>query len=128
MNKKEEFYELMDKVETSEQMSVGDNFSGHVGIDMVGFGEVDGGFGIGQVNDGEIRLLGLAVDKGLRLMSTCFQKRKIRLITFRLGETETMAYYILVKNKYRSNVKDVNVFPGEKMVSQHFLLLMDMVF
>ena len=48
----------MDKVETSEQMSVGDNFIGHVGIDMVGFGEVDGGFGIGQVNDGEIRLLG----------------------------------------------------------------------
>ena len=58
MNKKEEFYELMDKVETSEQMSVGDNFIGHVGIDMVGFGEVDGGFRIGQVNDGEIRLLG----------------------------------------------------------------------
>ena len=29
-------------------------------------------------------------------MNTCFQKRKIWLITFRLGETETMINYILV--------------------------------
>ena len=45
--------------------------------------------------------------KGLCLMNTCFQKRKSRLITFRLGETETMIDYILVNNKYRSSVKDV---------------------
>ena len=34
----------MDKVVTSEKMLVGDNFSGDVDSDMVGFGEVDGGF------------------------------------------------------------------------------------
>ena len=53
---------------------------------------------------------------------------KSQLITFRLGETETMIDYILVNNKYRSSVKDVKVIPGEEIVSQHCLLLMDMVF
>ena len=69
-----------------------------------------------------------AVDKELRLMNTCFQKRKSQLITHRSGETETVIDHILVKNKYRSSVKEVKVIPGEEIVSQHCLLLMDMVF
>ena len=39
-----------------------------------------------------------------------------------------MIDYILVNSKYRSSAKDVTVIPGEEMVSQHSLLLMDMVF
>ena len=96
VNEKEEFYELMDKVVTSDNVLVGGDFNGHVGSDMGGFGEVHGGFGIGQINDGEIRLLDWAVGKGLRLMNTCFQKRKSWLVTFRSGETETMIDYIMV--------------------------------
>ena len=61
-------------------------------------------------------------------MNTCFQKRKSRLITCRLGETETMIDFILVNNKYRNSVEDVKVIPGEEIVSQHCLLLIDMVF
>ena len=72
--------------------------------------------------------MGWAVGKGLCLMNPCFQKRKSRLKTFRSGETETMIYYILVNNKYRSSVKDVKVILGEEIVSRHCLLLMDMVF
>ena len=95
----EEFYEIMDKVVTSEVL-VGGDFNGHVGSDMGGFGEVHGGLGIGQINDEGIRLLDWAVAKGLRLMNTCFQKKKSRLITFRSGETETMIDYILGNSKY----------------------------
>ena len=118
----------MDKVVTSEKLLVGGDFNGHVGSDICGFGEVHGGFWIEEINDGRVRLLGWAVGKGLHLMNTCFQKRKSWLITFRSGETETMIDYILVNNKYRSSVKDVKVIPGEDTVSQHCLLLMDMVF
>ena len=128
VNKKEEFYELMDKVVTSEKVLVGGDCNGHVGSDMSGFGEVHGGLEIGQINDGGIRLLDWAVGKGLRLMNTCFQNRKSRLITFNLGETETMIDYIPVNNKYRSIVKDVKVIPGEEIMGQYCLLLMDMVF
>ena len=46
----------------------------------------------------------------------------------KLGETEIMIDYILVNNKYRRCVKDVKVIPVEKIVSQHCLLSMDMVF
>ena len=118
----------MGKFVTSGNVLVGSDFNGHVGSDMGGFGEIHGDFGIGQINDGGIRLLDWAVVKGLHLMNTCFQKRKSWLVTFRSGETETMIDYILVNNKYRISVKDVKVIPGEEIVSQHCLLLIDMVF
>ena len=97
----------MDKIVASEKVLVSDDFNNHVGRDKSGFGEVHGGLGIRQINEGGIRFLDCAGGKGLCLMNTCFQKRKSRLITFRLGETETMIDYILVNNKYRSSVKDV---------------------
>ena len=57
-----------------------------------------------------------------------FPEKEKLLITFRSGETETMVDYILVNNKYRSSVKDVKVIPGEEIVSQQCLLVMDMLF
>ena len=113
---------------TSKKVLVGGDFNGHIGSDMGGFGEVHRGFGIGQINDAGIRLLDWVVVKELGFLNTCFQKKKRWLITFRLGETETMIDNILVNNKYRSSVKDVKVIPSEEIVSQHFLLLMDMLF
>ena len=46
INEKEEFFELMDKVVTSEKWLVGGDFNDHVGSDIGGFGEFHGGFGI----------------------------------------------------------------------------------
>ena len=63
---------------------------------MGGLGEAHGGFGIGQINDGGIRLLDWAVGKGLLVMNICFPKRKSWLITLRSGETETMIDYLLL--------------------------------
>ena len=107
----------MEKVVKGETVLVGGDFNGHVGSDMGTFGEVHGRSGIGQINDG---------GQGLRLMNTCFQKRKSRLITFR--SSDLMIDYFLVNNKYRSSAKDVKVIPGEKIASQHCLLLMDIMF
>ena len=128
LNENEEFYKLMDKVVTSENVLVGCDFNGPVGSDMGGFAEIYGGFETLQINDGGIRLLDWAVSKGLRLMNTCFQRRKSRLATFRSGGTDTMIDYILVNNKYRSNLEDMKVISGEEIASQHCLLLMDVVF
>ena len=114
---KEEFYELMDKVVTSEKVLVGGDVNGNIGSDMAGFGVVHGAFGIGQINDGGIKLLGLTVGKVQHLRNTCFQKMKSWLITFRLDETETITNYILVNNKCRGSVKDVKVVTGEEIVN-----------
>ena len=127
VNEKEEYYELMDGV-TSKEVLVGRDFHGHIDSDMDGFGEVHRGFGIGQINDAGIKLLDWVVVKELGFMNTCFQKKKSRLTTFKLGQTETMIDYIFVNNKYRSDVKDRKVIPSEEIVSQHCLLLMDMLF
>ena len=50
-------------------------FNGNVGYDMGGLGKVHGVFGIGQDNDGGVRLMDWAVGKGLCLMNMCFKKR-----------------------------------------------------
>ena len=57
VNEKKEFYELMDKVVTSEKVLVSGDFNGHVGSDNGGFGEVHCDFAVGQLNDRGIRLL-----------------------------------------------------------------------
>ena len=76
------------------------DLNGHVGRDMGGgFGEINGYFGIWQINCGGITLLDQAVGKGLHLMKTCFQKRKSKLMTFTSGEIKTMINYFLVKNR-----------------------------
>ena len=49
----------MDKVVTSEKVLVGGDFNGHIGSDMGGFGEVQEDFGIGKINDGVIKIVGL---------------------------------------------------------------------
>ena len=71
----------MERVLTSEKVLVGGDFNGHVGSDMSGFGEIHWAFGIGQINDGEIRLSDWGICKGLHLMNNCLQKRKAWLIT-----------------------------------------------
>ena len=58
-------------------------------------------------------MLDWAFGRGLLLMNICFQKRKIWLITFRSGETETMIDYILVNSNYRSSVKYVKLILGK---------------
>ena len=71
VNEKKKFYELMDKVATSDKVLVGGDLNGHVSSDVSAFGEVHGGFGIREINDGGIRLLDWAVDKRLHLMNNC---------------------------------------------------------
>ena len=116
----------MDKSVTSEKVLVGGNFNGHVGSVWVVL-ETFIRVWVRKIDNSGMRLLDWAVGKGLGLMNSCFQKKKSRLITFRLSETETMIKYIIVNNKYRRSVKDVKVIPAEEIVNQHYLLLMDIV-
>ena len=79
VNERKKFQELMDKIVTIEKVLVGGNFNDHVGSDMDGFGEVHRRFGIGQINNGGIKLLNWAVGKRLHLMNTFSRKAKVGL-------------------------------------------------
>ena len=48
VNEKEEFYDLIDKVATSEKMLVGGDFNGHVGSDMTMLERFMGVLGLGK--------------------------------------------------------------------------------
>ena len=66
-------------------MLLGGDFNGHGSSDLCGFREVYGGFGIGQINDGGIRLLDQAIGKGLRLMNTYFQIQETSAYNIKIG-------------------------------------------
>lgn len=61
-----------------------------------------------------------AVGKEFHFINNYFDKRKSQLITFSLSDVEMVIDYILVNNRHRSRLKDINVIPGKKLVSKTF--------
>lgn len=61
-----------------------------------------------------------AVGKEFHFINNYFDKRKSQLITFSLSDVEMVIDYILVNNRHRSRLKDINVIPGTKLVSKTF--------
>ena len=53
----------------SKKIFIGDDFNGHVESDAGGFDKVHGRYGIGQLNDGGVRLMIWAVGKRMKLMN-----------------------------------------------------------
>ena len=66
-------------------MLLGGDFNGHGSSDLYGYREVYGGLGIGQINDGGIRLLDQAIGKGLLLMNTYFQIQETSAYNIKIG-------------------------------------------
>lgn len=61
-----------------------------------------------------------AVGKEFHFINNYFDKRKSQLIKFSLSDVEMVIDYILVNNRHRSRLKDINVIPGKKLVSKTF--------
>ena len=69
-----------------------------------------------------------AVGFGMKLMNTCFPKNiNNHLVTYKSGHAETVVDYILVHCDHQSRVNNAKVIPGEEVVSQHCLLVTDIV-
>ena len=119
-----EYYELLARVVTSNKFRIGGDFNIHVGWEACGIGEVHDGHGIGQQNDGGVRLMDWIV-KGLKLRYTYFQEKNCHLVTYTSDHAEKVVDYILVNYCYRNRVKDIKVTPCEEVVSQHHLFMME---
>ena len=59
------------KKRSFEKILVAGDFNDHVGSDLGGFGEIQRGFGTGQINDGGIRLLAEQSVKLVTHLNTC---------------------------------------------------------
>ncbi|XP_062532854.1 uncharacterized protein LOC134201634 [Bombyx mori] len=113
------------RVRQSEEICIGGDFNGHVGATNEGYERVHGGWGYGNRNDDGDQLLQAATTFNLAVANTWFQKRPEHLITYKSGNHATQIDYFLIKRSKLVCVKNCEVLPGEALVTQHRLLLMD---
>ena len=102
-NYKDKFYDQLQTVFTSIAnneiiVSCGD-WNGHVGRTAVGYEDIHGGFGFGELNDDGERILDFAVANDLAISNTFFCKRDNHLITYHSGSFKTQIdLYLYVSN------------------------------
>nr|XP_009798926.1 PREDICTED: craniofacial development protein 2-like [Nicotiana sylvestris] len=89
------------------------------------YGEVHGGFGLGDRNGGGTLLLNFSKVFKLVIANSTFPKREEHLVTFQSSAVKTQIDYLLLRRYDRGLCKDCKVIPGETFATQHRLLVMD---
>ncbi|XP_070040297.1 uncharacterized protein [Nicotiana tomentosiformis] len=117
--------EIVRQVLPAEKLFIGGDFNGHIGSTTGGYGEVHGGFGFGERNGGGTSLLDFAKAFGLVIANSSFPKRQGHLVTFQNAVARTQIDYLLLRRCDIGLCKDCKVIPGEILVTQHRLLVMD---
>ncbi|XP_019236209.1 PREDICTED: craniofacial development protein 2-like [Nicotiana attenuata] len=101
------------------------DFNGHIGAAAGSYGEVHGGFGLGDRNGGGTSLLDFAKSFELVIANSTFPKREEHLVTFQSLAVKTQIDYLLLRRCDRGLCKDCKVIPGDTLATQHRLLVMD---
>ena len=104
----------------AETLVICGNFNGHVGKVANGYEGVNGGHGL-RNTEGE-PILEFAVAHDL-VGNTHFHKQDNHLITYHSGGNSNQIDYILVRKSDFKQVRNTKVIPGEKVVTQHRLLV-----
>jgi len=101
--------------------------AGHVGTNVDGYDGVHGGYGFGERNaDGE-RILEFGDVMELIVTNTCFKRQKYKLAIYVSCDTASAIDYLLLRGCDRRRIKNFKVIAGEECVSQHQLLVGDVV-
>ncbi|XP_070020903.1 uncharacterized protein [Nicotiana sylvestris] len=122
---KEGFDEIVRSIPPTERLFIGGNFNGYIGAAAGSYGEVHGGFGLGDRNGGGTSLLDFAKAFELGIANSTFPKREEHLVTFRSLAVRTQIDYLLLRRCDRGLCKDCKVIPGETLATQHRLLVTD---
>jgi hypothetical protein len=112
----------------SEKLFIGGDFNGHEGSTRVGFDGVHGGFGYGSRNQEGEGILNFALAYGLIVANTLFRKRVSHLVTFSNDQHCSQIDFILTRRSDRHACLDCKVIPGECVVPQHKLVVVDFRF
>ncbi|XP_047267397.1 uncharacterized protein LOC124897842 [Capsicum annuum] len=86
-----------------------------------------GGFGFGEKNEEEASLLDFARAFGLWVANSGFPEKKEHLITIRSSVSKTQIDFLLLRKVDRALCKDCKVIPSEILLSQHKLLVTELV-
>ena len=111
VEEKDTFYErifsIVASVPDEEILFIGGDFNGHVGEHSDGFEGIHGGNGYGLRNQDGLRILDFS----------CFSS----------GGNHTQIDYILVRRTELKNIKDTKVISSEECITQHKILVSDLV-
>jgi hypothetical protein len=124
----EELDALVSSVTISEKLFIGEDLNGHVGSTRVGFDGVHRGFGYGNRNQEGKSILNFALVYDLIIANTLVKKRVSHLVTFSSGQHCSQINFILVRREDRHACLDCKVVPGECVVPQHNLVVVDFRF
>jgi len=126
---KRQFWEDLDEIvqciPIREKLFIGGDLSGHVGTSRYGFDSVHRGFNFGKRNEPGNSILDFALSYDFILANTWFRKRESHLITFRSGSSVSQIDFFLTRKVDRGYCMDCKVVPGESVVTQHKLLILD---
>ncbi|XP_070041242.1 uncharacterized protein [Nicotiana tomentosiformis] len=109
----------------TEKLFIGEDFNGHIGLSVGGYGEVHGGFGFGDRNGEGTSVLDFARAFELVIVNSIFPKREEHLIIFRSIVAKTQIDYLLLRRCNKGLCEDCKVILSENLVTQHTLLVMD---
>jgi hypothetical protein len=119
---------LVSSVPISEKLFIGGDLNGHVGSTRLGFDGVHGGFGYGSRNQEGESILNFALAYDLIVVNTLFRRKVSHLVTFSSGQHCSQIDFILVRREDRHTCLDYKVIPGECVVPQHKLVVVDFRF
>ncbi|GMP80885.1 hypothetical protein CsSME_00035817 [Camellia sinensis var. sinensis] len=125
---KRDFWERMDEIlreiPVGENLVIGGDFNGHVGIDKLGYERVYGGYRFGDRNEAGESILDFALAFDLVVANTMYKKREEHLITFKSVLVKSQIDYFLVRKVDRLKCSDCKVISGESLASQHRILIL----
>ncbi|XP_077223408.1 uncharacterized protein LOC143857020 [Tasmannia lanceolata] len=114
--------EVVQGIPHGEKLFIGGDLNGHGGRTNGGFERDHGGLGFGNKNEAGEDILGFAVAYDLMLTNIFFKKRDSHLITFSSRNNCSQIDFILTR---RENKVACKVTPGECLVTQHRLVVLD---
>jgi len=89
----------------SELTVVGEDLNGHVGTNVDGYDGVHGGYGFGERNPADERILEFCDAMELIVTNTCFKRQKNKLATYESGGTVSAINYLLFRGCDRRHIK-----------------------
>jgi hypothetical protein len=119
---------LVSCVPLLEKLFIGGDLNGHVGSTRVGFDGVHGGFGYESRNQEGEGIMNFALAYDLIVANILFRKRVSHLVTFNNSQHCSQIDFIIARREDRHACLDCKVIPGECVVPQHKLVVVDFRF
>ncbi|CAG5020316.1 unnamed protein product [Parnassius apollo] len=119
---------ILQLIYPKETTLLGGDLNGHIGEANSAFKRVHGGYVYGTLNDAGKVILSTAAAFDLAIANSFLAKKIEHLITYKSGQTSSQIDYILINRVHIGRVTNCKVIPGECVVPQHHIVVMDVLF